>query len=54
MEREKGPTCALFKGIGKMLDWGFTFTRKAGYRNLNIRFVTKHGVQKPMKPRKCV
>jgi hypothetical protein len=26
MEGGKGPTCALFRGIGKMLCWGSTFT----------------------------
>jgi hypothetical protein len=26
MEGRKGLTCALFKGIGKVLGWGSTFT----------------------------
>jgi hypothetical protein len=26
MEGGKGLTCALFRGIGKMLGWGSTFT----------------------------
>jgi hypothetical protein len=25
-ERGKGLTCAIFKRIGKMLDWGYKFT----------------------------
>jgi hypothetical protein len=29
MEGVKGPTCALFKGIGKMLCWGSIFTQRA-------------------------
>jgi hypothetical protein len=29
MEEGKGLTHALFKGIGKMLGWGSTFTRRA-------------------------
>jgi hypothetical protein len=47
MEKGKGPTCALFKGIEKMLDLGFTFTRRVGYCNPNLGFATKRGVQKP-------
>jgi len=27
-EGGKGLTCALFRGIGKMLGWGYTFTRR--------------------------
>jgi hypothetical protein len=30
MERGKGLTCALFKGIRKMLGWGFTFMKGWG------------------------
>jgi hypothetical protein len=29
MEGGKGLTCALFRGIRKMLCWGFTFTQRA-------------------------
>jgi hypothetical protein len=30
MEEGKGHTCALFKGIEKVLGWGFTFTQRVG------------------------
>jgi hypothetical protein len=30
MEGGKGPTCAMFKGIGKLLCWGSTFTQRVG------------------------
>jgi len=30
VERGKGPTCVLFKGIMKMLGWGFTFMKGWG------------------------
>jgi hypothetical protein len=29
-EKGKGPTCALFSGIGKMLCWGSAFTQRVG------------------------
>ncbi len=30
MEKGKGFTCALFRGIEKVLGWGSTFTRNVG------------------------
>ncbi len=30
VEGEKGSTCALFWGIGKMLGWGSTFIQRVG------------------------
>jgi hypothetical protein len=30
MEEGKGPTCALFRGIGKVLCWGSIFIQKPG------------------------
>jgi hypothetical protein len=33
VKRRKGSTCALFRGIGKMLVWGSTFTQRVGGAN---------------------